>query len=130
MAALIIVKPASVSWKGSAASGCQSATINSATEMVDDRSDGSTFRRRPAVRDTQTTITLSFVTNNGYGSFTVGDSGALIVTGKEGRGGSNPVYTVSNAIVRDKTVTMDGTGSTVTLEGYATDGTTNPVEIT
>lgn len=129
MASLLIVKPASVTWKGAVVSGCQTANITKTTELVDDRSDGSTYRRRPGVRDTQVIINLTFVTNNAD-EFTPGESGALGITGKEGRGGSNPVYTYSNCIVQSVNVNMDGSGSNVTLEAYSSDGVTSPESIT
>lgn len=130
MANAIIVKLTSASWKGAPVAGATTMSFSENVQIVADGSDGAVFPKLPAKVVTDQTVTVGFLYADKLMGMTIGDTGALVCTGKMGNGANDVVITVGAAMLTSRQLDASGGGGTATFTAYSTNGTTNPVVVT
>lgn len=123
----IAVKVISCTWKSAQIYGATGVSIRKTTEIVSDGSDGAVYPKVPASVITMQEISVEFQYLDQITAPTPGDTGALAIVCKDGKGGTGPTITAANAMFKGMTgQTGSGAGS-LTWECYSTDGATQPI---
>lgn len=121
------VKVSSCTWKSGQIYGAVSVSLSKNTEIVPDGSDGAVYPKVPASVMTTEEITVEFQYLDQIVAPTPGDTGALSIVCKDGKGGTGPTIAAANAMFKGMRGQSGSGAGSLTWECYSTDGTTQPI---